>query len=31
MSFNYLEVCIRNENNENIVMKEFLQISLYIS
>ena len=30
-SFNYIEVCIRNENNEDIVMKDFLQISLYIS
>ena len=30
-SFNYIEVCIKNENNEIIVMKDFLQISLYIS
>ena len=30
-SFNYIEVCIKNENNENIVMKDFFQISLYIS
>ena len=22
-SFNYIEVCIKNENNENIVMKDF--------
>ena len=28
---NYIEVCIKNENNENIVMKNFFQISLYIS
>ena len=31
ISFNYIEVCIKNENNENIVMKDFFQISLYIS
>ena len=30
-SFNYIEVCIKSENNENIVMKDFFQISLYIS
>ena len=30
-SFNYIDVCIKNENNENIVMKDFFQISLYIS
>ena len=30
-SFNYIEVCIKNENNENIVMKDFFEISLYIS
>ena len=30
-SFNYIEVCIKNENNEDIVMKDFFQISLYIS
>ena len=29
-SFNYIEVCIKNENNENIVMKYFVQISLNI-
>ena len=29
-SFNYIEVCIKNENNENIIMKDFFQISLYI-
>ena len=29
-SFNYIEVCIKNENNENIVMKDFFSnISLY--
>ena len=30
-TFNYIEVCIENENNENIVMKDFFQISFYIS
>ena len=30
-SFNYIEVCIKNENNEDIVMKDFFQISLNIS
>ena len=30
-SFNYIEVCIKNENNEDIVTKDFFQISLYIS
>ena len=30
-SFNYIEVCIKNENNEDIVMKDLFQISLYIS
>ena len=30
-SFNYIEVCIKNENNEDIVMKDFFQISIYIS
>ena len=30
-SFNYIEICIKNENNEDIVMKDFFQISLYIS
>ena len=30
-SFNYIEVCIKNENNKDIVMKDFFQISLYIS
>ena len=30
-SFNYIEVCIKNENNEDIDMKDFFQISLYIS
>ena len=30
-TFNYIEVCIKNEHNEDIVMKDFFQISLYIS
>ena len=30
-SFNYIEICIKNENNEDIVMKDFFQISVYIS
>ena len=30
-SFNYIEVCIKDENNQDIVMKDFFQISLYIS
>ena len=30
-SFNFIEVCIKNENNEDIVMKDLFQISLYIS
>ena len=30
-SFNYIEVCIRNEKNQDIIMKDFFQISLYIS
>ena len=29
--FNYIEVCIKNENNEDIIMKDFFQISLYMS
>ena len=30
-TFSYIEVCIKNENNEDIVMKDFFQISIYIS
>ena len=30
-TFNYIEVCIKNENNEDVVMKDLFQISLYIS
>ena len=29
--FNYIEVCVKNDNNENINLKDFYQISLYIS
>ena len=31
ISFNYIEVCIKNEKNQDIIMKDFFQISLYIS
>ena len=30
-SFNYIEVCIKNEKNQDIIMKDFFQISLYIN
>ena len=30
-SFNYIEVCIKHEKNQDIVMKDLFQISLYIS
>ena len=30
-SFNYIEVCIKNENDQDISLKDFFQISLYIS
>ena len=30
-TFNYIEVCIKNENNEDVIMKDFFQIRLYIS
>ena len=30
-TFNYIEICIKNENNEDIIMKDLFQISLYIS
>ena len=30
-SFNYIEVCIKNEKNQDIILKDFFQISLYIS
>ena len=28
--FNFIEICIRNQNNENIELKDFWQISVYI-
>ena len=30
-TFNYIEICIKNENNENVIMKDLFQISLYKS
>ena len=30
-SFDYIEVCIKNENNQDISLKDFFQIWLYIS
>ena len=30
-TFDYIEIYIKNENNENVIMKDFYQISLYIS
>ena len=30
-TFNYIEICIKNEKNQDIVMKDIFQISLYIS
>ena len=30
-TFNYIEVCIKYENNEDVIMKDLFQISLYIS
>ena len=30
-TFNYIEICIKNENNEDVIMKDLFQISLYIS
>ena len=30
-TFNYIEICIKNENDEDVIMKDFFQISLYIS
>ena len=30
-SFNYIEVCIKNENDEDIIMTDYFQINLYIS
>ena len=30
-SFNYIEVCVKNQKNENITMTDWFQISFYIS
>ena len=30
-TFDYLEISIKDQNNRNIEMKDFFQISLYIS
>ena len=30
-SFNYIEVCVKNQKNEDIVMKDLFQTSFYIS
>ena len=30
-TLNHIEICIKNENNEDVIMKDFFQISLYIS
>ena len=30
-SFSYIEVCIKNQKNEDIVMKDLFQISFYIT
>ena len=30
-TFDYIEICIRDEDNENVIMKDLFQISLYIS
>ena len=29
--FSYLEVCIKSQNNTNIALKDFYQVSVYIS
>ena len=28
--FNFIEICVKNQDNENIVLKDFWQISVYI-
>ena len=30
-SFDYIEICIKDEDNANVIMKDLFQISLYIS
>ena len=30
-TFSYIEICVKNENNKDIFLKDLFQISLYIS
>ena len=30
-SFNYIEVCVKNQKNKDIIMTDLFQISFYIS
>ena len=30
-TFDYIEICIKDEDNKDVIMKDFFQISLYIS
>ena len=30
-NFEYIEICIKDEDNEDVIMKDFFQIRLYIS
>ena len=30
-TYDYIEICIKNENNEDVIMKDLFQISLYVS
>ena len=30
-TFNYIEICVKNEKNQDVILKDFFQISLYIS
>ena len=30
-TFDFIEICIKNENNQDVIMKDFFQISLYIN
>ena len=30
-TFDFIEICIKNENYEDVFMKDFYQISLYIN
>ena len=29
-NFSFIEICVRNQDNENIELKDFWQISVYI-